>query len=190
MINRDITVHPDARFSIGEDLAPDESGIHLDMPQIGGAQALLDKAAELQRHAWKLTTLNVHELIEEAAREYGRGERDLDSLTDYVSQTTAATDREGSANRALVAGAGVLEREAAALTPRHTRFVWVSQPGLQVPPVQGYVLDWRRHSYRWTALVVTVRLEDGGPVVTQEWVDVERLRPVRADPNKRQLGDY
>jgi len=75
-------------------------------------------------------------------------------------------------------------------TPRSTRFVWISQPGLQVPPVQGLVLDWRRHSYRWSALVVTVRTEDGGSVVVQEWVPAERLTPVRSDPNRRQLGGY
>jgi hypothetical protein len=67
--------------------------------------------------------------------------------------------------------------------PRRTRFVWVAQPGPQVPPVQGLVLDWRRHSYRWSALVVTVRLQDGEPVIVQEWVEVERLRPVRSEPN-------
>ncbi len=74
--------------------------------------------------------------------------------------------------------------------PRTTRFVWVTQPGPQVPPVQGYVLDWRRHSYRWSALVVTVRLEEGRPVVVQEWVAAGRLRPVKADPNGRRLGGY
>jgi hypothetical protein len=65
----------------------------------------------------------------------------------------------------------------------HRRFVRVSQPGLQVPPVHGLVLDRRRHSYRWLALVVSVRTEAGRPVVVQEWVDAERLRPVRSDPN-------
>ena len=75
--------------------------------------------------------------------------------------------------------------------PRTTRFVWVSQPGPQVPPLQGLVLDWRRSSYRWSALVVTVHSDkQGQPVVQQEWVEVERLRPVRVDPNRRQLGDY
>ena len=39
-------------------------------------------------------------------------------------------------------------------TPRTTRYVWVrpEQPG--VAPVQGYVLEWRRYSYRWNALVL------------------------------------
>ncbi len=59
-----------------------------------------------------------------------------------------------------------------------------------MPPVQGYVLDWRRQSYRWLALVVTVRLEEGRPVVMQEWIAAERLKPVRSDPNGRQLGNY
>ena len=71
--------------------------------------------------------------------------------------------------------------------PRHTRFVWVRQSGTLTPPVQGLVLDWRRHAYRWSALVVTVRLEDGRPVVVQEWVEAERLSPVRSDPNNRGL---
>ncbi len=57
--------------------------------------------------------------------------------------------------------------------------------------MQGLVLDWRRHSYRWSALVVTVRVEQGGrPVVVQEWLPAERLKPVRSDPNGRQLGYY
>lgn len=74
---------------------------------------------------------------------------------------------------------------------RSTRFVWVAQPGPQVPPLQGLVLDWRRSSYRWTALVVTVHPdEEGRPLVQHEWVPAERLRPVRADPNGRKLGDY
>jgi hypothetical protein len=47
---------------------------------------------------------------------------------------------------------------------------WSSTGGVQVPPVQGLVLDWRRHSYRWAALVVTVRFENSRPVVVQEWV--------------------
>ena len=73
--------------------------------------------------------------------------------------------------------------------PRTTRFVWVSQPGPQVPPIQGYVLDWRRQSYRWPALVATVRLDGSRSVVVQEWVYAERLRPVRSDPNGRQLEE-
>jgi hypothetical protein len=63
----------------------------------------------------------------------------------------------------------------------------VRQSGTLTPPVQGLVLDWRRHAYRWSALVVTVRLEDGRPVVVQEWVEAERLSPVRSDPNNRGL---
>ena len=70
--------------------------------------------------------------------------------------------------------------------PRRTRFVWVSQSSPQVPPKQGLVLDWRRQSYRWS-----VRTDDQGrPVVVQEWVEAERLRPVRADPNRRRLWHY
>ncbi|WP_375425256.1 hypothetical protein [uncultured Friedmanniella sp.] len=72
--------------------------------------------------------------------------------------------------------------------PRTTRFVWISQPGPQVPPMQGLVLDWRRQWYRWSVLLVTVRADgQGRPVVVQEWVEAERLTRVRADPNRRQL---
>jgi hypothetical protein len=53
--------------------------------------------------------------------------------------------------------------------PRNTRHVWVSPTSTLEAPLQGYVLDWRRHSYRWSALVVTVRSDaDGRPVVVQE----------------------
>ena len=43
---------------------------------------------------------------------------------------------------------------------------------------------------RWSALVVTVTLEDGRPVVVQEWIDADRLEPVRSDSDGRQLGNY
>ena len=78
-------------------------------------------------------------------------------------------------------------------TPRTTRHVWVrpEQPG--VAPVQGYVLEWRRHSYRWTALVLVSGADrEGRPTASQQWVPAERLTPVRSDPNNggrvRSLG--
>ena len=69
-------------------------------------------------------------------------------------------------------------------TPRTTRHVWVKpdQPG--VAPVQGYVLEWRRHSYRWAALVLTSSIDDEGrPTASSRWLPAERLTPVRSDPN-------
>ena len=49
----------------------------------------------------------------------------------------------------------------------------------------------RSHSYHWHALVVAVRPDaESRPVVVQEWVEAERLRPVEADSNRRQLGLY
>ena len=69
-------------------------------------------------------------------------------------------------------------------TPRATRFVWVSQEGVQTPPVQGFVVEWRRHSYRWWALVLVVELHpQAPPLVRMEWLPVERLTPVKSNPN-------
>jgi len=52
--------------------------------------------------------------------------------------------------------------------------------------MQGLVLEWRRHSYRWSALVVTVYTDDHGqPTVVQRWVPAEELVPVKSDPNMR-----
>lgn len=60
-----------------------------------------------------------------------------------------------------------------------------------MPPVQGRVLDWRRQTYRGSALVVSVRTDDHGrPVVMQEGVEAERLRPIRADPDHHRIGGY
>lgn len=52
------------------------------------------------------------------------------------------------------------------------------------PPVQGLVIEWRRRGYRCQPL--SCGLMSRFPAVgwCQEWVVVERLRPVRADPNK------
>jgi len=66
---------------------------------------------------------------------------------------------------------------------KHTRHVWVQRAGQQ-PPLQGYVLEWRRHSYRWTALVVVTMVdEQGKPSTRTEWLPAEILTPVRSDPN-------
>lgn len=70
--------------------------------------------------------------------------------------------------------------------PRATRHVWV-QLDTKTPhaaPVQGYVLEWRRHSYQWWAHVLTVVLDEGKrPRLDARWVEVARLTPVRSDPN-------
>lgn len=51
------------------------------------------------------------------------------------------------------------------------------------PPVQGLVIAWRRHSYRWSALVVRVDESQPGGRMIQDWIALERLLPVRSDPN-------
>ena len=72
-------------------------------------------------------------------------------------------------------------------TPATTRHVWVAQEGVQVPPIQGFVVDWRRHAYRWWALVLVVQQpKEGGPVTLMEWMPVERLTPVKSNPNDGQ----
>ena len=55
------------------------------------------------------------------------------------------------------------------------------------------MLEWRRHSYRWTALVLVSGVDDQDrPTGTQEWMRAEPLTPVRSDPNNggrvRHLG--
>ena len=68
--------------------------------------------------------------------------------------------------------------------PRNTRFVWVLGGDRMTPPVQGLVIAWTRHSYRWSALVVRVDDTAGGGRTVQDWLPLERLRPVRSDPNR------
>lgn len=67
--------------------------------------------------------------------------------------------------------------------PRNTRHVWVLGEDRLTPPAQGLVIAWRRHSYRWSALVV--RVDESVPEgrTVQDWLPVDRLRPVRTDPN-------
>jgi hypothetical protein len=78
--------------------------------------------------------------------------------------------------------------------PSATRHVWAQLDDTpHAAPVQGYVLDWRRHSYRWWASVLTVVKDaQGRPRAEIRWVEVERLTPVRSDPNNggrvRHLG--
>jgi hypothetical protein len=68
--------------------------------------------------------------------------------------------------------------------PKTTRHVWVAQEGVQAPLVQGFVVEWRRYSYRWFALVLTVRVpKEAAPVVKMEWLRAEQLTPVKSDPN-------
>ena len=69
--------------------------------------------------------------------------------------------------------------------PRATRHVWVRLDNApHAAPVQGLVLEWRRHGYQWWASVLTVTTdEQGRPRQEVRWVEVERLTPVRSDPN-------
>lgn len=67
--------------------------------------------------------------------------------------------------------------------PRSTRHVWIRSTDPLTPPVQGFVLEWRRHSYRWSALVQFVQEQEGTTTYVQRWLPAERLWPVKSDPN-------
>ncbi|MCH6472437.1 hypothetical protein [Sinomonas terrae] len=47
------------------------------------------------------------------------------------------------------------------------------------------IVEWRRHSYKWTARIIYSLDIDGseGPAVVDRWVPAESLRPARTDPN-------
>ena len=68
--------------------------------------------------------------------------------------------------------------------PRNTRFVYVLGEDRLSAPAQGLVIAWNRHRHRWRALVVRLDESVPGGRLVQDWLPVERLRPVRADPNK------
>lgn len=46
------------------------------------------------------------------------------------------------------------------------------------------MIAWSRHSHKWSALVCRVDESVPGGRLVQDWLPAERLRPVRADPNK------
>jgi hypothetical protein len=61
--------------------------------------------------------------------------------------------------------------------------VWVAQQDHH-PPLQGYVLEWRRHSYEWSALVIIATVDqEGHQTTTLEWLPAEHLTPVKSYPN-------
>ena len=67
---------------------------------------------------------------------------------------------------------------------RNTRFVYVLGEDQLATPVQGLVVAWSRYRYKWRALVVRVDDSVPGGRMVQDWLPLERLRPVRVDPNK------
>lgn len=80
-------------------------------------------------------------------------------------------------------------RESLWRPPKQTRHVWIDR-GSELPPLQGLVISWQRQSYKWSAFVVFVD-DSEPPVVVQQWVRAERLKPVRANqsdlPGKGEL---
>jgi hypothetical protein len=74
---------------------------------------------------------------------------------------------------------------------KHQRFVLIRRDVWSFKPWQGYVLDWRQVRRRWEAHVLYV---DEGPsgsgsaTLRTDWVPLDRLTPVYADPNRIDAG--
>lgn len=69
--------------------------------------------------------------------------------------------------------------------PKRAVHVWVLNEDWRYPPAPGLVLEWRRHSYRWSALCVFQLSGPDGtqPTTVQCWLPAERLIPIHSDPN-------
>lgn len=77
--------------------------------------------------------------------------------------------------------------------PGTTRHVWLRAGPGRPEPVQAFVIEWKRFSYRWFAWCSSLQVDDQGrPLLRCEWYEVEQLIPVRSDPNNggrvRHLG--
>lgn len=70
------------------------------------------------------------------------------------------------------------------LIPRSTRHVWVLRSQRWEVPYQGYVIAWRRHSYKWAALVAYVMEDVEGKPLVQRWLPRDQLLPVRSVPDE------
>ena len=73
---------------------------------------------------------------------------------------------------------------------RPTRHVLVLRQRPYERPWQGYIVDWKHHSYMWSALVVYQdETLDGAPLVWK-WFPVEQLWPLYPNPNPRSEPSY
>lgn len=70
--------------------------------------------------------------------------------------------------------------------PTHepTRFAFVPREHRNMRPWQGYVVDFRRQSYRWEALVVYMDEDAEGSPLIWKWWPIEKLRAAKVDPNR------
>lgn len=70
--------------------------------------------------------------------------------------------------------------------PRECRHIWIypERGDLTTQPKQGLIVAWRRYRYQWSALTISLDETVAEGRLVQEWLPVERLRPVRSDPNK------
>ena len=58
-----------------------------------------------------------------------------------------------------------------------TRHCWVTGPAEDPGPWPGLVLEWRRGSSGWSALVVYVITNEPAVTTIQTWIPPEHLRP-------------
>ena len=73
---------------------------------------------------------------------------------------------------------------------RPTRHVLILRKRRYERPWQGYVVDWKHHSYKWGALVVHQDETLEGSPLAWKWFPVEQLRPMYPDPNPRTELNY
>lgn len=64
-----------------------------------------------------------------------------------------------------------------------TRHVLIERDFRNDRPWQGFVVDWKRHGYKWSALVVFIDESVDGMPLVQQWLPIEKLRPMQTDPN-------
>jgi hypothetical protein len=76
-----------------------------------------------------------------------------------------------------VAGPGALPKAPGQV--QRARHCWVDSATGDEAVHAGLVIEWRRRSAGWSALVTYVVDDQGSPVVVTQWLDGALLRPAR-----------
>jgi len=76
-----------------------------------------------------------------------------------------------------VAGPGVQTKAAG--QAQRARHCWVDSATSDEAVHAGLVIEWRRGSEGWSALVTYVEDDQGSPVVVTQWLDGALLRPAQ-----------